>query len=66
MDFDREENYGPRTITSLRWEAGKLQYCVIQKFSRFEGRRLVQSGEKEVWIDVEGEMPFPIIPPPAA
>ncbi len=57
-DHDREETYG-RVLTGLRWDAGKLQVCYAEKYSRYEGRRLISSGTREIWEDVAGE-PGPV------
>lgn len=52
----REETYG-RRLESMRWHQGKLQMGFAEKFSQYEGRRLVTSGERTVWENVPGDPP---------
>lgn len=54
----RETTHG-RRLERLRWQGGRLQMCFSEKYEQYEGRRLLNTGTREIWEDVPGPAPSP-------
>lgn len=59
---DRENVFG-RKLVDVRWKDGRLQKQFEEKYERYSSGRLLCGGTREVWEDVEGEMPAPLQAP---